>query len=119
MKMRLTITYRFILSTGMMAAVLIFPIANFAQTAATKSTPAKAKNTVQPSAHDLSGMYEFVIRGVPGQGIYNTPSANPVPMTPWAQSKYDAAKPGYGPKASVDTTDPRLGCTHFRQPRTL
>src|SRR3981189_970883 len=92
----------------MLAAVLIFPIASFAQKAAPKSTSAKARNMVQPSAHDLSGMYEFVIRGVPGQGIYNTPSANPVPMTPWAQSKYDAAKPGYGPKASVDTTDPIL-----------
>ncbi len=55
----------------------------------------------------------------PGQGIYNTPSADPVPMTPWAQAKYDAAKPGYGPKASVDTTDPILRCNPSGIPRIL
>src|SRR5437879_12003289 len=55
-------------------------------------------------------MYEFFGRGVRGQCIYNTPSANPAPMTPWAQATYDAAKPGYGPKASVDTTDPISRC---------
>ncbi len=119
MKTCLKIRYRFILSIVLLAAVQTSSIAAFAQTAARKSTPANAKNAAQPSPHDLSGMYEFFGRGVPGQGIYNTPSANPVPMTPWAQAKYDAAKPGYGPKASVDTTDPILRCNPSGIPRIL
>jgi hypothetical protein len=119
MKRRLKIRYRFTASAAMLATFLTFPIASFAQTAAPKSAPAKAEKSVQPPAHDLSGMYEFFVRGVPGQGIYATPSANPVPMTPWAQARYDAAKPGYGPKASVDTDDPILRCNPSGIPRIL
>jgi len=106
-------------SAAMLVAILASPVASIGQTAAPKSKPAKAVEAAQTPAHDLSGMYEFFARGVQGQGIYNTPSANPVPMTPWAQAKYDAAKPGYGPKASVDTTDPILRCNPSGIPRIL
>src|SRR4029077_20065991 len=75
----------------LLASVLTFPVAGFAQTAAPESTLAKGKKAAQSPAHNLSGMYEFFARGVQGQGISNTVSANPVPMTPWAQAKYDAA----------------------------
>jgi hypothetical protein len=111
--------YSFPFLAAMLATVLTFPVANLAQTAAPKSTPAMDRKTVPPSSDNLSGMYEFFVRGVKDQGIYNTPSANPVPMTPWAQAKYDAAKPGYGPKASVDTTDPILRCNPSGIPRIL
>jgi len=119
MKTRLKIRYRITVPVAILATVLIFPAASFAQTAAPKSTSPKAEKAVQTPAHDLSGMYEFFARGVKGQGIYNTPSKDPAPMTPWAQAKYDAAKPGYGPKASVDTTDPILRCNPSGIPRIL
>ena len=107
------------ISVATLASLLTFPVANFGQTAATKSTPPIDKKANQSSAHDLSGMYEFFVRGVKGQGIYATPSKDPVSMTPWAQAKYDAAKPGYGSKASVDTTDPILRCNPSGVPRIL
>jgi hypothetical protein len=119
MKRRLKIRYHFRAPVAMFATVLIFPAASFAQTAGPKSTSPKAEKAAQTPAHDLSGMYEFFARGVKGQGIYNTPSKDPAPMTPWAQAKYDAAKPGYGPKASVETTDPILRCNPSGIPRIL
>jgi hypothetical protein len=69
--------------------------------------------------HDLSGVWDFFITGVPGQGIYATPSDQPPPMTPWAQARYDAAKPGYGPKGRPDGNDPILECNPSGIPRIL
>ena len=40
-------------------------------------------------------------------------------MTPWAQAKYDANKPGYGPKAAPGGNDPILQCDPTGLPRIL
>jgi hypothetical protein len=106
-------------STVTLVAILAFPAANFAQTAAPVSKPPKTQEAAQTPAHDLSGMYEFFVRRIPGQGVYGSPSATPAPMTPWAQARYDAAKPGYGPKATPDSNDPILHCTPSGIPRIL
>src|SRR3984885_12549705 len=82
--------------------------------------PATPANNVSAPAdpHDLSGMWEFFI-GIPGQGIYATPSKDPPPMTAWAKAKYDLAKPGYGPKAQAGGNDPILKCNPAGIPRIL
>src|SRR5438105_15169049 len=56
--------------------------------------------------HDLSGVWQFAPRGG-GQG----PGDNFPPLTPWGQAKYDANKPGYGPKAAPGGNDPILKCS--------
>ncbi len=40
-------------------------------------------------------------------------------MTEWAQARYDAAKPGYGPKAGAEENDPILLCTPSGVPRIM
>jgi len=79
----------------------------------------EAKSNAPFDPHDLSGMWNFYMRGIPGQGIYGTPSKTHPPFTPWAQARYDAAKPGYGPKAQADGNDPILQCDPSGIPRIL
>src|SRR5881396_1389762 len=59
----------------------------------------------QFSPHDLSGVWQFAPGGG-GQG----PGDNFPTLTPWGQAKYDANKPGYGPKAAPGGNDPILKC---------
>jgi hypothetical protein len=107
-----------------LAAILVFPAATFvqAQAGVTKLRPSKNAEAAAPisdPAHDLSGIYEFFIKAIPNQGLYGSPSATPPDMTPWAQAKYDAAKPGYGPKATTESNDPILRCNPSGIPRIL
>jgi hypothetical protein len=64
-------------------------------------------------------VWEFFQRIPPTQGIYATPSKDTPPRTAWAQAKYDAAKPGYGPKAQADGNDPILKCVPAGVPRIM
>jgi hypothetical protein len=62
--------------------------------------------------HNLSGVW-----GIHGGGVG---LSNPAPpMTPWGQAKYDAAKPGMGPKAVPLGNDPMLICDPIGMPRWL
>lgn len=99
-------------------AVCAFSSAAHAQMPARQTDSAKSKASAPTDPHDLSGMWEF-FNGVPGQGIYATPSKEHPPMTPWAQAKYDTAKPGYGPKAQAGGNDPILKCYPTGIPRIL
>ncbi len=63
--------------------------------------------------HDLSGVWVF--HGGGGFTINN----NPPPMTPWAQARYDAAKPGLGPRGKPLGNDPIMGCNPMGLVRTL
>lgn len=61
---------------------------------------------------DLSGVW-----GVNGGGVG---LSNPTPpMTPWGQARYDAAKPGMGPRAVPLGNDPMLICDPIGMPRWL
>ncbi len=40
-------------------------------------------------------------------------------LTPWGQAKYDANKPGYGPRAAPGGNDPILKCDPIGFPRIL
>ena len=65
-------------------------------------------------AHDLSGVWQLAPGGG-GQG----PGDNFPPLTPWGQAKYDANKPGYGPRAAPGGNDPILKCDPIGFPRIL
>ncbi len=102
----------------LLVGALILPrLAGAQSSAATPDRKGPAAST--PASHDLSGMWEFFLRGVPGQGIYATPSKEHPPMTAWARARYDAAKPGYGPKAQAAGNDPILRCDPSGIPRIL
>src|ERR1700680_3151249 len=101
-----------------LAAVPALPALIHAQMPSQQSGAAKSDNSVPADPHDFSGMWEF-FNGVPGQGIYATPSKDHPPMTPWAKAKYDETKPGYGPKAQGGGNDPILKCYPTGIPRIL
>jgi cyclase len=64
--------------------------------------------------HDLSGVW--YIRG--GYGFVGV-SRNPPPMTSWAQARYDAAKPGLGPRGRPLGNDPIMICDPMGLVRSL
>src|ERR671925_853003 len=63
---------------------------------------------------DLSGVWQLAPGGG-GQG----PGDNFPALTAWGQAKYDANKPGYGPKAAPGGNDPILKCDPMGFPRIL
>ena len=62
-------------------------------------------------AHDFNGVW--MGRG----GAFNTLSSKAPAMTPWAQARYDAAKPGIGPRAQPLGNDPMMACDPIGYPR--
>lgn len=100
------------------SALLITPAA-FAQSQSQQGEGTASKAAAPFDPHDLSGVWDFYMRGIPGQGVYNSISKDVPPMTPWAQARYDAAKPGYGPKAQGGGNDPILKCIPSGIPRIL
>lgn len=61
-------------------------------------------------AHDFNGVWM-------GRGPFNTLSDKPPAMTAWAQARYDAAKPGIGPRAQPLGNDPMMACDPIGYPR--
>ena len=103
---------------ALVAAGTALPSAALAQMPAQPPATAKAKSSAPVSPRDLNGMYQFY-NNTPGQGIYATASKAAPPMTPWAQARYDANKPGYGPRITKDENDPILHCTPAGFPRVI
>jgi hypothetical protein len=84
--------------------------------AAALSTAAFAQNAPAAKAndpHDLSGVY--ILHQKAGFSLSNTPPM----MTPWAQAKYDAAKPGIGKRAQPLGNDPMMICDPAGYPRVI
>ena len=88
---------------------LVMPLAAQSRTTAQDNTAA-----LPFAAHDLSGVWQLAPGGG-GQG----PGDNFPSLTPWGQAKYDANKPGYGPKAAPGGNDPILKCDPTGFPRIL
>src|SRR5262245_25572512 len=91
-------------SIVLLAALMFPPLA----------TPQAAQSRSTLNARDLSGVWQLAPGGG-GQG----PGDNFPPLTPWGQTKYDANKPGYGPKAAPGGNDPILKCDPMGVPRIL
>src|SRR5262245_27141693 len=99
-------------SIAVMAALMSTPLL-MAQAAQSRTT--KQNSAALPfDAHDLSGVWQLAPGGG-GQG----PGDNFPSLTPWGQAKYDANKPGYGPKAQPGGNDPILKCDPMGFPRIL
>jgi len=63
---------------------------------------------------DLSGVWQLAPGGG-GQG----PGDNFPTLTAWGKAKYDANKPGYGPRAAPGGNDPILKCDPMGFPRIM
>jgi hypothetical protein len=64
------------------------------------------------AAADLSGLWLE-------RQTLNTLSVKEPPFQPWAEARYRAAKPGYGPHATPDSQDPILSCYPPGVPRIM
>ena len=77
---------------------------------------AAALGQAQPfDAHDLSGIW--FARAARGTNF--SLSASSPPMTPWAQQRHDAAKPGLGPRGKPLGNDPMMICDPMGFPRIM
>src|SRR6266542_2003086 len=91
--------------TAVLAALMLSPLVMMAPASQSRATAQGNTAAVRFDIHDLSGVWQLAPGGG-GQG----PGDNFPPLTAWGQAKYDAYKPGYGPKAAPGGNDPILKC---------
>jgi hypothetical protein len=85
---------------------------SFSALAQTPGATPGAKTSVPISPRDLSGVW------MERQNAITFSSEEP-PLMPWAEEKYKAVKPGYGPRATPDSEDPILNCKPPGVPRIM
>jgi len=105
---------RFIGWIGVLTSVLAFSSSAMAQNAQQRAAAPDKTAALSLDPHDLSGVWQLAPGGG-GQG----PGDTFPPLTAWGQAKYDANKPGYGPKAAPGGNDPILKCDPMGFPRIL
>jgi hypothetical protein len=84
-----------------------------AQNPPAAAAPAAANTNFDP--HDLGGVFW----GRLARGVAFSLSAKAPPMTPWAQERYDAAKPGLGARGKPLGNDPIMICDPMGYPRIM
>ena len=97
-----------------LAPALAFSSAALAQ-AAQQQVAAKVPAAPAPK-RDLSGVWQLQ-----GYGGAESPASEKdmPPMTPWAQARYDAERPGSGTRAAPGGNDPILQCDPIGFPRIM
>lgn len=89
----------------------------FATSARSAAQEKIAKQAPAPAPkRDISGVWLY--QGSGGQEA-TAPEKDMPPMTPWAQAKFAAEKPGYGSRAVPDGNDPILQCDPAGFPRIM
>lgn len=100
----------------------------FVAGAQTQAPPEAADNrvTAASSSHDLSGVWlppdpQVLDRlaGYNNRGAADGAFAKEISRTPWADEKYNAAKPGFGPRRAPGGNDPILHCDPPGMPRII
>jgi hypothetical protein len=110
--------FRFVVvaATALSCASVVHGQSAAAPRAAQASPPAASKD--QPfDPHDLSGIWW----GRNARGVNSSLGATAPPMTPWAQQRYNAAKPGLGRSARAQPlgNDPMMICDPMGFPRIM
>jgi hypothetical protein len=102
-----------------MVAGLVFCGSMLAQTIGISDAP-NSKSAGPAPKRDVSGVWAHSVSAqlATPDGV-QSPGGDRPPMTPWAQAKYDAEKPGYGTKAAPGGNDPILQCDPNGFPRIL
>jgi hypothetical protein len=91
----------------------------FSAVARAQAAPQQAasKPATSPAAkHDLSGVWQYQGSGGADSMV---PDKDMPPMTPWAKTRFDAEKPGYGPRGAPGGNDPILQCDPIGFPRVM
>lgn len=88
--------------------------------AASARSNAQEKSTKEAAApapkRDISGVWLY--QGSGGQES-TAPEKDFPPMTPWAKTRFDAERPGYGSRATPEGNDPILQCDPSGFPRIM
>lgn len=107
------------------AVAVLWPLASAVVAQRAASTAAAPAQAAAPAPRrDLSGVWSFLpgdpslspVRSLTGVG--RGPGDFP-PLTAWGQAKYEANKPGYGPRMTGENNDPALQCDPQGIPRLL
>ena len=96
------------------AAALAFSNVARAQ-AAPQQAASKSASSPAPK-HDLTGVWQYQGGGGADSMV---PDKDMPPMTPWAKARFDAEKPGYGPRGAPGGNDPILQCDPIGFPRIM
>jgi hypothetical protein len=97
-----------------MATLVVLSFAALHVAARQQSTP-KASPSPAPK-RDLSGLWHYESTGA-SEPI--APDNLIPPMTPWAEARFDAERPGYGPRRAPGGNDPTLQCDPIGFPRVM
>jgi hypothetical protein len=84
--------------------------------ARSKQQPRPLTAPSAPPKRDLSGLWHYASTGA-SEPV--APDNLIPPMTPWAKVKFDAERPGYGPRRSPGGNDPILQCDPIGFPRVM
>src|SRR4029077_14246018 len=95
-------------------AALTFSI--FARAQAVPQQAASKSATSPAPKRDLTGVWQY--QGSGGADSMTDDKDMP-PMTPWAKARFDAEKPGYGPRGAPSGNDPILQCDPIGFPRIM
>jgi hypothetical protein len=109
----------------MFLAVLVFSSVAWAQTAQ-EPAAAKVRAAAPVPPHDLSGVWlppdpQVLDRlvGYNNRGSTDGAFAKEISRTPWAEARYNATKPGFGPRRAPGGNDPILHCDPPGMPRIV
>src|ERR1700723_2614887 len=103
-------------TSSVLAVTILLVCASFTQ-AQTGQPAAPGKATASPATkRDLSGIWQY--QGF-GGAEGTAPEKDMPPMTPWAKSRFDSEKPGYGSRAIPGGNDPILQCDPMGFPRIM
>ena len=83
--------------------------------AAPRQAAPKSASSAAPK-RDLTGVWQY--QGSGGADAITDDKDMP-PMTPWAKARFDAEKPGYGPRGAPGGNDPILQCDPQGFPRIM
>jgi hypothetical protein len=107
---------------AVLTAALAFSFVAYAQTDGGQTGPVHGRRSARANAASPTANLPFNPRDFSGVwmehgGAFNSLSKNPPPMTPWGQARYNAAKPGIGPRAQPLGNDPIMICDPIGYPR--
>jgi hypothetical protein len=100
-----------------LAATLGFALSTLVLAQNTEQSSAEKESKPAP-AHDISGTWALRAPRGTGFGWYNYAlMADEPPMTPWAEEKFKANRPSFGPHPQEDSNDPAYSCLPNSVPR--
>lgn len=109
-------SFRFRSGAALLTVGLAFLVSVSANTAPQQVAAKATANSRPAPKRDLSGVWQ--LQGNAGAAPIADDKDIP-PMTPWAKTRFDAQKPGYGVRGAPGGNDPILQCDPIGFPRVM